>query len=157
MTSVNPASPKEIVGRVSVASWEEADQALEAARGFYAEWQATPAKDRAAVLSRAASIMGQRRMELVAWEAVEVGKGWREADADVVEAIDYLEYYGRQMLRLSEPQVTQRIPGESNLHFYQPRGVAVVIAPWNFPLAIPTGMTTAALVTGNCVILKPAE
>ncbi len=157
MTSINPASPKEIVGRVPVAGREEADEALEAARGFFAEWQATPAKDRALVLFRAASIMRQRRIELAAWEAFEVGKGWREADADVVEAIDYLEFYGREMLRLSEPQVTQRIPGESNLHFYQPRGVAVVIAPWNFPLAIPTGMTTAALVTGNCVILKPAE
>jgi len=157
ITSVNPSSPTEIVGRVPVAGREEADQALETARGFFAEWQATPAKDRASVLFRAASIMRQRRLELAAWEALEVGKGWREADADVVEAIDYLEYYGREMIRLSEPQLTQRIPGESNLHLYQSRGVAVVIAPWNFPLAIPTGMTTAALVTGNCVILKPAE
>jgi len=157
MASVNPASPTEVVGSVSLAGREEADQALEEARGFCADWQATPAKDRASVLFRAASIMRKRRMELAAWEALEVGKGWREADADIVEAIDYLEYYGRQMLRLSEPQVTQRIPGESNLYHYQPRGVAVVIAPWNFPLAIPTGMTTAALVTGNCVVLKPAE
>lgn len=157
ITSVNPSSPTEIVGRVPVAGREDADQALEAARDFFAEWQATPAMDRASVLFRAASIMRERRLELAAWEALEVGKGWREADADVVEAIDYLEYYGREMIRLSEPQVTQRIPGESNLHLFQPRGVAVVIAPWNFPLAIPTGMTTAALVTGNCVILKPAE
>ncbi len=157
MTSVNPASPEEIVGRVPVAGREEADEALDVARDFFAEWQATPAKQRASVLFRAASIMRERRLELAAWETLEVGKGWREADADVVEAIDYLEYYGREMLRLSEPQAIQRIPGESNLHLYQPRGVAVVIAPWNFPLAIPTGMTTAALVTGNCVILKPAE
>ena len=155
--SVNPASPKEIVGRVPVADRAQADEALVAARECFSEWQATPAKERASVLFRAASIMRQRRWDLAAWEAFEVGKGWREADADVVEAIDYLEYYGREMLRLSEPQVTQRIPGESNLHLYRPRGVAVVLAPWNFPLAIPTGMTTAALVTGNCVILKPAE
>jgi RHH-type proline utilization regulon transcriptional repressor/proline dehydrogenase/delta 1-pyrroline-5-carboxylate dehydrogenase len=106
---------------------------------------------------RAADIMRRRRIELAAWEVFEVGRGWREADADVAEAIDYLEYYGREMLRLSEPRVTQKLPGESNVYFYEPRGVAAVIAPWNFPLAILTGMTAAALVTGNCAVIKPAE
>jgi RHH-type proline utilization regulon transcriptional repressor/proline dehydrogenase/delta 1-pyrroline-5-carboxylate dehydrogenase len=86
-----------------------------------------------------------------------VGKGWREADADVAEAMDYLKYYGREMLRLAKPRDTQRLPSETNLYLYEPRGVAVVIAPWNFPLAILTGMTAAALVTGNCALMKPAE
>lgn len=157
MESVNPAYPKEIVGRVALAGRKEVDQAIEAARSFFPEWRSTPAKERAAVLFRAAAIMRQTRLELAAWEVFEVGKGWSEADGDVIEAIDYLEYYGREMLRLSEPRNMQRHPGESNLYLYEPRGVAVVIAPWNFPLAILAGMTSAALVAGNCVIVKPAE
>lgn len=155
--SLNPARPKEVVGRVPLAGRNEADEAIEAAKDFFPEWRATPAKERSAILFRAASIMRERRLELAAWELFEVGKGWREADADVTEAIDYLEYYGREMLRLAEPRPTQHIPGESNLFLYEPRGVAVIITPWNFPLAILTGMTAAALVTGNCVIVKPAE
>jgi RHH-type proline utilization regulon transcriptional repressor/proline dehydrogenase/delta 1-pyrroline-5-carboxylate dehydrogenase len=155
--SVNPARPEEIVGRVPLAGVEDADQAIEAARIFFPEWRATPAKERAAVLFRAAAIMRQNRLELAAWEIFEVGKGWSEADGDVTEAIDYLEYYGREMLRLSEPRNMQRHPGETNLYLYEPRGVAAVIAPWNFPLAILSGMTSAALVTGNCVVVKPAE
>lgn len=155
--SVNPARPTEIVGRVPQAARNEADQAIEAAQAFFPEWRATSASDRAAVLFRAASIMRQRRFELAAWELFEVGKGWREADADVTEAIDYLEYYGRQIVRLAEAKVTQHVPGESNLYLYEPRGVAVVIAPWNFPLAILAGMSAAALVTGNSTIIKPAE
>ncbi len=101
--------------------------------------------------------MRKKRWELAAWEVFEVGKGWREADGDVTEAIDYLEYYAREMLRLSAPRQTQQLPGETNIYFYQPRGVAAIIAPWNFPLAILTGMTAAALVTGNCALMKPAE
>jgi len=155
--SVNPASPREIVGQVPLAGRKEADEAVAAALNFLPKWRATPAQERAAVLFRAASLMRERRLELAAWELFEVGKGWREADADVTEAIDYLEYYGREMLRLAEPRLTQHLPGESNLYLYEPRGIAVVIAPWNFPLAILTGMTTAALVTGNCTIVKPAE
>lgn len=155
--SLNPACPKEVVGRVPLAGRNEADQAIEIAQDFFPKWRATPAKERAAVLFRAASIMRVRRWELAAWELFEVGKGWREADADVTEAIDYLEYYGREMLRLAEPRLTQRLPGESNLYLYEPRGVAVVVAPWNFPLAILTGMTAAALVAGNSAIVKPAE
>lgn len=101
--------------------------------------------------------MRQRRAELAAWEVFEVGKSWSEADADVAEAVDYCEYYGREMLRLGHARVTQQVPGESNLYLYEPRGIAVVIAPWNFPFAILTGMTVAALVSGNCAIVKPAE
>ena len=106
---------------------------------------------------RAAEIMRRKRLELASWEVFEVGKGWREADGDVIEAIDYLEYYAREMLRLAQPRITQHLAGESNVYLYEPRGIAAIIAPWNFPLAILTGMTAAALVTGNCAIMKPAE
>src|SRR4030095_2406500 len=106
---------------------------------------------------RAADIMRRKRWELAGWEVFEVGKGWREADADVAEAIDYLAFYAREMLRLAEPRQTQQLPGETNVYFYEPRGLAAIIAPWNFPLAILTGMTAAALVTGNCALMKPAE
>ncbi len=155
--SVNPAAPKEIIGRVSLAGREEAERALKTALEFLPVWRKTPASERAAILFRAAAMMRQRRAELAAWEVYEVGKGWREADADVAEAIDYLEYYGREMLRLSAPRVTQQIPGESNVYVYEPRGIAAIIAPWNFPIAILAGMTSAALVAGNCAIVKPAE
>jgi RHH-type proline utilization regulon transcriptional repressor/proline dehydrogenase/delta 1-pyrroline-5-carboxylate dehydrogenase len=157
LDSINPAAPEEIIGRVPVAGRAEAERALMCATENFPEWAATPANERAAFLFRAAEIMRRRRVELAAWELFEVGKGWREADADVAEAIDYLEYYGREMRRLSQPRVTQKLPGESNVYLYEPRGVAAVIAPWNFPLAILTGMTAAALVTGNCAVLKPAE
>ena len=157
LDSINPAAPEQVVGRVPVAGGGEAERALVHAVEFFPEWRRTPAGERAALMFRAADIMRRRRMELAAWEVFEVGKGWREADADVAEAIDYLEYYGREMLRLSEPRVTQKLPGESNVYLYEARGVAAVIAPWNFPLAILTGMTAAALVTGNCAVIKPAE
>jgi RHH-type proline utilization regulon transcriptional repressor/proline dehydrogenase/delta 1-pyrroline-5-carboxylate dehydrogenase len=108
------------------------------------------------LLVRCANILRRRRFELAAWEVFETAKQWREADADVAEAIDYCEYYAAEMLRLSRPQ-RRDVPGEENEYFYEPRGVAVTIAPWNFPLAILCGMTTAALVAGNTVIMKPAE
>jgi RHH-type transcriptional regulator, proline utilization regulon repressor / proline dehydrogenase / delta 1-pyrroline-5-carboxylate dehydrogenase len=157
IASVNPAAPNEIVGRVSVAGEEEAERALLAADKFQLEWRQTPARKRAEILFTAAAITRRRRLELAAWEVFEVGKSWREADADVAEAIDYLEYYGREMLRLSAPRLTQAVPGEGNVYVYEPRGLAAVIAPWNFPLAILTGMTAAALVAGNCALVKPAE
>ena len=157
LESINPAAPTETIGRVAVAGREEAERALASAADFFPEWKNTSVKERAAVLFRAAELMRRRRMELAGWELFEVGKGWREADADVAEAIDYLEYYGREMMRLSAPRVTQPLPGESNVYLYEPRGIAAVIAPWNFPLAILTGMTAAALVAGNCAIVKPAE
>lgn len=157
LVSVNPATPQEVVGRVSSAGEKEAERALTAAASFQREWRQTPARQRVEILFAAAALMRQRRLELAAWEVFEVGKSWREADADVAEAIDYLEYYGRQMLRWSGPHPTQTLPGESNIILYEPRGLAVIIAPWNFPLAILTGMTAAALVSGNCALIKPAE
>jgi len=157
LDSANPAAPKEILGRVPVARLEEAERALGAAAAFLPQWRDSTAARRAEFLYRAAEIMRRRRLELAAWELFEVGKGWREADADVAEAIDYLEYYGREMLRLGAPRTTQQLPGESNVYLYEPRGIAAVIAPWNFPLAILTGMTAAALAAGNCAVIKPAE
>lgn len=157
LESANPAAPKELLGRVAVAAAKEAERALHAATEYAPKWRDTPANRRAEYLFRTADIMRRRRLELAAWELFEVGKGWREADADVAEAIDYLEYYGREMLRLSAPRATQQLPGESNVSLYEPRGVAAIIAPWNFPLAILTGMTAAALAAGNCALMKPAE
>lgn len=155
--SVNPAKPGELRGQVPVTTSAQADKAIAVAEKFFPEWRATLAKERAEMLFKAGEIMRERRMELAARELFEVGKGWREADADVCEAIDYLDYYAHEMLRLAEPRETQPLPSESNTYFYEPRGIAAIIAPWNFPLAILTGMTAAALVTGNCVLMKPAE
>ena len=156
LESLNPAT-LEVIGRVPLASTDDAEQAIERAARFFPVWRATPALERVKLLAKAGAIMRERRWELAAWEVFEVGKGWREADADVVEAIDYLEYYAREMARLSAPRATQHLPGETNIYSYQPRGVAAIIAPWNFPLAILTGMTAAALVAGNCALVKPAE
>ena len=115
-----------------------------------------PVKERAEYLFRAAEIMRRQRFELAAWEVYEVGKTWKDADGDVSEAIDYLEYYGQEMIRIGQPRKTDNYPGEKNEYRYEPRGTGAVITPWNFPLAIPAGMVSAALVTGNCVILKPS-
>ncbi|MEE9522105.1 MAG: L-glutamate gamma-semialdehyde dehydrogenase [candidate division NC10 bacterium] len=157
LVSINPSSPQEIVGRTSLADLETAEQALGAARSAFPTWASTSPRARAELLFHAATLMRRRRVELAAWQVYEVGKPWGEADADVAEAVDYLEYYGREMMRLGEARRLGDAPGEINEYMYQPRGTAVIIAPWNFPLAILTGMTSAALVTGNTAIMKPAE
>ena len=135
---------------------QHAEAAVAAARKAFPAWSATRPQKRAAVLIEAARFMRKRRFELAAWEVFECGKPWAEADGDVAEAIDFCEFYAREMFRLAEP-VRRDVSGETNFTEPIARGVAVVIPPWNFPLAIPTGMTVAALVTGNTVILKPAE
>jgi RHH-type proline utilization regulon transcriptional repressor/proline dehydrogenase/delta 1-pyrroline-5-carboxylate dehydrogenase len=155
--SRNPSHPEEVVGRVAQAGVAEAKRGVAAAWQALLAWRTTPATERADLLFRAAATLRIRRAELASWEVLEAGKPWREADADVCEAIDYLTYYGREMLRLAPARQLDDLPGEVNSYVYQPRGVAVVIAPWNFPLAILTGMTAAALVAGNTVIMKPAE
>ena len=157
LDSVNPANPKEVVGRVRVSSVDQAQAAIDRSERFFFEWRGTSIEERAEILSKTADIMREKRWELAAWEVFEVGKGWREADADVIEAIDYLNYYAHEMLRLGTPRQTQELPGETNVYFYEPRGIAAIIAPWNFPLAILTGMAAAALATGNCALIKPAE
>ena len=155
--SLNPSAPDQVVGNVAEAGIEEADRAVEAARAAFETWRWTPFEERCQLLERAADIMERRRFELSALEVYEVGKPWSEADGDLREAIDFCLYYAQQMRLIGRPRLTQRVPGEESYYHYWPRGVAFVIAPWNFPLAILTGMTTAALVTGNAVIFKPAE
>jgi RHH-type proline utilization regulon transcriptional repressor/proline dehydrogenase/delta 1-pyrroline-5-carboxylate dehydrogenase len=154
--SVNPGLLRQVVGRCAAATPAQATQAIEGAQAAFPGWRDTPARQRAEYLFRAADVMRRRRFELAAWEVYECAKQWREADGDVAEAIDYCDYYGREMMRLAVPR-RRDVPGEENEYFFEPRGVTVVIAPWNFPLAILCGMTTAALVAGNTVIMKPAE
>jgi RHH-type proline utilization regulon transcriptional repressor/proline dehydrogenase/delta 1-pyrroline-5-carboxylate dehydrogenase len=154
--SVNPAQPGQLVGRLGLASQAQADQAIVAAQVAFPAWAATPVAERAALLRRAADIMASRRHELNAWMVYEVGKPLAQADPEVSEAIDFCRYYADEMERLGQGYAYD-YPGETNRYHYFPRGIAVVISPWNFPLAIATGMTVAALVTGNCTILKPAE
>jgi RHH-type transcriptional regulator, proline utilization regulon repressor / proline dehydrogenase / delta 1-pyrroline-5-carboxylate dehydrogenase len=156
LLSLNPSHSSRVVGETSQAGAEHAEPAIRAARMAFPTWAATPARDRAAVLIRAAAILRGRRFEIAAWEGFECGKPWAEADGDVAEAIDFCEFYAREMIRLSEPR-RRDVPGETNFAEHLPRGVTVIIPPWNFPLAIPTGMTVAALVAGNAVILKPSE
>jgi RHH-type proline utilization regulon transcriptional repressor/proline dehydrogenase/delta 1-pyrroline-5-carboxylate dehydrogenase len=154
--SVNPSNPSELVGKVGLASQDHADQALAAAKAAFPRWAATPAKERAAMLRRAADIMEARRHELNAWIVYEVGKPLGQADPEVSEAIDFCRFYADEMERLDQGY-TYDYPGETNRYRYFPHGIGVVISPWNFPMAITTGMTVASLVAGNCTILKPAE
>jgi len=154
--SENPADFTETVGTTAKADVAEADRAVEAARRAYEDWSRRSAEQRADFLFRAADILERDRFEHAAWQVFEVGKVWREADADVCESIDYLRYYAHEMIRLGKPRVTEPLPGEINEYLYRPRGVAAIIAPWNFPLAILLGMTTGAVVTGNCAIMKPS-
>ncbi|HXX54242.1 MAG TPA: L-glutamate gamma-semialdehyde dehydrogenase, partial [Thermodesulfovibrionales bacterium] len=154
--SLNPSRRSEVVGRVSSASRAEADEALRVATNAWNFWKKVRPDVRASYLFRAAQVMREIRFELAAVEVYEVGKTWRDADSDITEAIDCLEYYGREMIRLGSPRRLGDYPGEENEYRYEPRGVGVVISPWNFPLAIPTGMVSASIVTGNCVIFKPS-
>ncbi len=156
ITSRNPSNHSQIIGIVASASPDEALDAIDAARSAFRRWSQVSVDHRAEYLEVAAAEMRSRRFELAAWQVLECGKPWDEADADVAEAIDFCIYYALQMRKLSNPRECN-VPGEENTCFYRPRGVTVVIAPWNFPLAILTGMTVAALVAGNTVIMKPAE
>ncbi|MDR3564901.1 MAG: L-glutamate gamma-semialdehyde dehydrogenase [Negativicutes bacterium] len=157
ITSLNPSLAKESVGTVAKADIALADKALAAAQAAFASWRDVCPKQRATFLFKAAASLRRRKFEFSAWLVEESGKSWVEADADTAEAIDFMEYYGRQMLNYAQgmPVIPQQ--GEQNECFYIPLGVGVVIAPWNFPLAILAGMTTAAVVAGNTVIMKPAS
>ena len=157
LPSLNPANQKEIVGYAAQATIAEANTAIEAARAAWPKWAKTPATDRAAILEKTASLMRADKAALCAIEILEAGKSWTEADADVAEAIDFCNYYAAQMRLLGRPERTQHVAGETNFQEWLPRGVGVIIAPWNFPLAILTGMTAAALVAGNTVIIKPSD
>jgi RHH-type transcriptional regulator, proline utilization regulon repressor / proline dehydrogenase / delta 1-pyrroline-5-carboxylate dehydrogenase len=155
--SVNPSFPDQIVGYAAEAGIPEAERAVAAARKAFEKWRWTSVEERCQLLERAAEILDRRRFELSALEVFEVGKPWAEADGDIREAIDFCTFYAHQMRLIGRPRLTQNVPGEESYQHYWPRGVALVIAPWNFPMAILTGMTTAALVTGNAVIIKPSE
>ncbi|HTG01191.1 MAG TPA: L-glutamate gamma-semialdehyde dehydrogenase [Nitrospirota bacterium] len=154
--STNPANPAETIGRISQATPEDADKAVEAAKTAGRFWRRISPEQRAEYLLRAAAEMRNRRFDLIALEAYEVGKTISEADADVAEAVDHCAYNARRMKELAGPRRLGRVPGEINEYSYEPKGTAVIIPPWNFPLAIPAGMTSAALVAGNCAILKPS-
>src|SRR5436190_812863 len=156
-SSVNPSQPDQIVGYAAEAGIPEAERAVAAARVAFEKWRRTSFEERCQLLERAAEILERRRFELSALEVFEVGKPWAEADGDIREAIDFCTFYARRMRLMGRPHLTQNVPGEESYQHYWPRGVALVIAPWNFPMAILCGMVSAALVTGNTVIMKPSE
>jgi 1-pyrroline-5-carboxylate dehydrogenase len=157
IVSSNPANPKQVVGIHSKAGTEHVQQAIDAAQTAFASWSRTSATDRAGLLFRAAELIRERKFEFCAWLVYEVGKNWGEADADVGETIDFLEFYAREALRLADATTPIQFPGERNQLRYLPLGVGAVIPPWNFPFAIMAGMTVAAIVCGNTVVLKPSE
>ncbi|GBD04674.1 1-pyrroline-5-carboxylate dehydrogenase 2 [bacterium HR20] len=155
--SRNPAHPNEVIGVFQKSGTEHAEQAINAALKAFESWKNVPPKQRAQYLFKAAREIRRRRFEINAWMISEVGKNYSEADADTCEAIDFLEFYGREMLRYGQPQPVTPVPGEANELFYIPLGVGIILPPWNFPFAILVGMTSAAIVTGNTVVLKPSS
>lgn len=155
-TSTNPARPAQVIGTHPEATIEQAQAAVDAAQSAYVTWSRTSVVERADLLIRAAAMIRERHLEFCAWLTVEVGKNWAEADADVGECIDFLEFYAREALRLAHSATPIQFPGERNLLRHIPLGVSAVIPPWNFPFAIMAGMTTASIVCGNTVVLKPS-
>jgi 1-pyrroline-5-carboxylate dehydrogenase len=156
IVSKNPARPAEVIGIHQRAAAEHVEGAMKAAQAAFLSWRKVPVAKRAELLFRAAELIRERSFEFCAWLTFEVGKNWGEADADVGETIDFLEFYGREALRLSEAKTPIQFPGERNQLRYIPLGVGAVIPPWNFPFAIMAGMTAASIVSGNTVILKPS-
>ncbi len=157
VVSHNPCKPSQIIGQVSSATKEHADQAIEVAYKAFETWKNTPLETRVAVLVKAAAIIRERKLEYNAWLTYEVGKNYAEAEGETAEAIDFLEYYARSALKLCKPIQTYQMAGESDRAEYIPLGVGVSITPWNFPFAIFLGQACAPIVAGNCMIVKPAE
>ncbi len=157
IVSRNPGNLEQVIGHVAKGDKELAARAIAVATQTFPQWKRVSPQARAGYLFKAAAELRRRKLEFMSWIIFEIGKNWAEADADVAEAIDFLEFYGREMLRLSERQPLTRLEGENNELVYIPLGVGVIIPPWNFPLAILTGMTVSAVVTGNTVVLKPAS
>lgn len=155
--SVNPSQPEQVIGHFARATVEQTNEAVQAAATAFESWKRVPAEERAAYLFAAADLLRQRRFEMNAWMIYEVGKSWVEADGDTAEAIDFMDYYAHEMMRLAEEQPIVKIEGEDNQLVYIPLGVGAVIPPWNFPAAITVGMTSASFVTGNTLVLKPAS
>src|SRR3984957_15730014 len=157
IVSKNPARPAQVIGVHQRAAAAHVPSAMKAAQTAFLSWSRVPVEERAALLFRAAALIRERSFEFCAWLTLEVGKNWGEADADVGETIDFLEFYGREALRLDQATTPIQLPGERNELRYIPLGVGAVIPPWNFPFAIMAGMTAAEIVTGNTVILKPSS
>ncbi|WP_124728218.1 L-glutamate gamma-semialdehyde dehydrogenase [Staphylospora marina] len=157
LKSINPSNVDEVIGVVNEANEELAEKAMQTALKAFESWKKYSPEARARVLFKAAAILRRKKHEFSAWMVLEAGKSWPEADADTAEAIDFMEFYGREMLRLSERQPLTPLPGEDNNLYYIPLGVGAIIPPWNFPLAIMVGMTTSAIVAGNTVVVKPAS
>jgi RHH-type transcriptional regulator, proline utilization regulon repressor / proline dehydrogenase / delta 1-pyrroline-5-carboxylate dehydrogenase len=157
LISTDPGNPDRVVALAAKATEAEVDEAVQTAERGFAKWSQTPAAKRAEILVKAAAWLRERRAELAALEVRECAKPWGEADADVCEAIDFLEFYARGAVALDRGKALFQVPGERNEMRYAPRGVVAVISPWNFPIAIPMGMVSAGLATGNAVVLKPAE
>ncbi|WP_139266855.1 aldehyde dehydrogenase family protein, partial [Cytobacillus oceanisediminis] len=157
IVSINPSNKEEVVGRVSKANRELAEKAMQAAVEAFKTWRKVKPETRADVLFKAAAIIRRRKHEFSALLTKEAGKPWNEADADTAEAIDFLEYYARQILKIKDGVPVNSRPNEYNRYDYIPLGVGIIISPWNFPLAIMAGTTVAAIVAGNTVLLKPAS
>ncbi|MDQ0201621.1 L-glutamate gamma-semialdehyde dehydrogenase [Neobacillus ginsengisoli] len=157
IVSYNPANKEEVIGSVSKANKNLAEKAMQAAVEAFKTWKKTKPEVRADVLFKAATMIRRRKMEFSALLTKEAGKSWREADVEVAEGIDFLEYYGRQMLALKDGVPVNSRPNEYNRYHYIPLGVGIIISPWNFPFAIMAGTTVAAIVSGNTVLLKPAS
>lgn len=157
LVSTNPSNPSEVIGSFHKADKALAEKAMSSALAAFESWKKVCPTERARFLFKAAAVMRRRKFEMASWLILEIGKSWAEADGDVAEAIDFCEYYGREMLRLGGPQPITPFPGEENNLYYIPLGVGLVVPPWNFPLAILVGMTTASIVAGNTVILKPSS
>ncbi|HEY3938852.1 MAG TPA: L-glutamate gamma-semialdehyde dehydrogenase [Bryobacteraceae bacterium] len=157
LESLNPSKPSEVVGIHQKGSEQDARDAVEAAYSYFPTWREVPMQTRAEYLRRISQILRERKYEFDAWLVVEAGKTWAEAEADVSEAIDFCDYYAQQALKLASPDAVVQLPGERDEMLYLPLGVGIIIPPWNFPLAILVGMTTAALVTGNTVVIKPSS
>ena len=159
LTSINPSEKSEVIGKVHKADQILANRAIESANKAFESWKHVSAEDRARYLFSAAAEMRRRKNEFSAWMVYEVGKSWAEADADTAEAIDFMDFYAREAIRYAKPQelTPSPLPSEFNQMFYIPLGAGVVIPPWNFPLAIMVGMTMAAVVSGNTIVLKPSS
>lgn len=157
IASVDPSNPDTVVGRVGEGKREHAERALQTALERFKTWQYVAAEERASYLFKAAKVIRERKFDYAAWMVYEVGKSWAEADGDVAETIDFLEFYGREAVRYAADQPVTKVAGEDNALVYIPLGAGVVIPPWNFPMAIMAGMTSAAIVAGNTVVLKPSS
>ena len=157
ITSTNPANPSQVVGVFQSAGREHVEPAVRAAAAAFETWKYTSVEQRASLIHQVAGILRERKFEFSAWMVYEVGKNWAEADADIAETIDFAEFYAREALRLAKSETPVQLPGEHDTLMYIPLGVAAVIPPWNFPCAIMAGMTMAAIVTGNTVVLKPSH